>query len=183
MTLYCRTCAIVAPTPGNRCESLEEREVRSTLRLANVAHERNREEQPPHRDRHERPAYGLARVGETEQRGLADHHHVHEEQNTAAEIAERVAERGDAFVVFRPCDVEQHRIVEDHAAMKTHRADHKQHRGREPFPCPTNHKAPVAQAPTNVQKSRNCLRRAPRSPMAPRIGASAATARPAMAFA
>ena len=65
--------------------------------------------------------------------GLLHHEHVDQEQQAAAEIAERVAEGRNAIEILRLCDVQQQRIVEHHAAVEAHGAEHEQHRRREPL--------------------------------------------------
>ena len=55
MVRYWRTCAMVrAKLPEPHARRLDERQVRPALLLAHAAHERNREQQPPHRHGHER---------------------------------------------------------------------------------------------------------------------------------
>ena len=121
-----------------------------------------------------------ARIREAEQRGLATMSTLTQEQQPAAEIAQRIAEGGDAVESLGLRDVEQQRIVEHDAAVEADRAEHEQQRRRttalgRPSTAPRS-----SPTPSKVNSDRNLLAAPPRSAIAPSMGASNAMTRLAM---
>ena len=103
MVRYWRTCAMVLPSSRKPTRAASTNaQVRAALLLAararisgivNTSHQTATVTNDT--------LHRLRRVRQAEQRRFADHEHVDEEQQAAAEIAQRVAERRDAVELRR----------------------------------------------------------------------------------
>ena len=105
-------------------------------RLGDRPQQRDQEQQPPHRHARER---GLGRhggVGEAEGGRLQDPREVEQQQQAAAEVAERIARRRHAVGLVGPRDVRQQRVVEHRRARHADVAEDEQRGGEDPVALP-----------------------------------------------
>ncbi len=110
-------------------------------RLSHLPEKRDREEPPPDRDGKEREPRGERRLrlvqprprGKPKPRRLLDPEQIEDQEQAAADIAERVTGRRDPVDLVVARDVGQHRIVEDEAAVGPDIRQHEQDGGKDPL--------------------------------------------------
>jgi hypothetical protein len=109
-------------------------------RFRHRAEQRDRKDHPPDGDGQERQAYWQRCLrrrqalagGQAERAGRHDPGQVQRQQDTAAQVAQRVAGGGDAVHLVVARDVRQQRLVEDEAAHEADVGQHEQQDAQQP---------------------------------------------------